>query len=434
MNRTHTHATVAAALLASLVTAAPASAQASCAQVERVSVGADDRQSPLGERFPERPSLSAHGRFVTFVSLSPNLVRGDTNDAADVFVRDRLRGSTTRVSTGPGGEGMEGSGEAVISANGRRVVFTTASALVPADRNETVDVYVRDRRNRRTMLVSRTPDGAAGDGPSFLAHLSYTGRYVTFQSSASDLVEGDTNGVEDAFVRDVLTGVTERVSVLPTGRGEVAAGTEPRITADGSRVLFSSLESDDSTSLWVRDRLRGTTSRVRTGISGHAAVGSWSISGSGRYVAFFTDQALVPADTNGENDVYRVDRWTGERVRLSVGAGGRQGNAYSESVQLSSSGQVAVFSSGSSNLVAGDGNGVVDVFVRDVSAGTTKRISTSSSGVEGDGDSSYSRDLAVSADGRHVAFGSFATNLVAGDTNDQPDVFVWDQACVVWRR
>jgi Tol biopolymer transport system component len=429
MTRASIRSALALAVLTSLVTAPTAAQATSCARVSRVSVGGDGRQIPLGEKFPERPSLSARGRFVTFVSVSPGLVPADANDAADVFVRDRRRGTTTRVSVGPGGEGAEDSGEAVISANGRRVVFTTASALVPADRNDTVDVYLRDRWTRRTMLVSRRPDGAAADGPSFLAHLSRTGRYVAFQSSAADLVRGDTNDVEDAFVRDVVTGRTERVSVLPAGTDAVAAGTEPKITADGSRVLFSSLGPDDSTTLWVRDRRRDITTRVDTGDAGHGAIGSWSLSGSGRYVAFFTDQSLLPADTNGENDVYRVDRRTGATVLLSVARSDRAGNSYSETVELSRSGRVAVFSSHSSDLVPGDTNGVVDVFRRDVAAGTTRRISVSSAGIQGDADSSFSRDLAVSADGRHAAFGSFAANLVAGDTNGNPDVLVWDGRC-----
>jgi len=437
MHRIRTHALAAGVALAPLVVAAPVPSQAAaqttqmspCAHVVRVSLGNDGRQSQLGEKFPERPSLSGRGRYVTFVSLSPDLVRGDTNDAADVFVRDRLRRTTARVSVGPDGEAAEASGEAVISGNGRRVVFSTASALVPADRNDTVDVYVRDRWARRTTLVSQAPDGAAGDGPSFLAHLSGTGRYVAFQSSAGDLVRGDTDGVEDAFVRDVVTGRTERVSVLPAGRGEVAAGTEPRITRNGARVLFGSLDDDDTTTLWVRNLRRQTTTQVPTGVTGHAAIGSWSLSATGRYVAFFTDRALVSSDTNGENDVYRVDRRTGRTVRLSVGTSGRPGSSYSETVELSGSGQVAAFTSGSSDLVPGDDNAAVDVFVRDVRARTTTRVSVSSSGAQGDADSGYSRDIAISADGTQVAFGSFATDLVPGDDNDAPDVFVADRRC-----
>jgi hypothetical protein len=112
-------------------------------------------------------------------------------------------------------------------------------------------------------------------------------------------------------------------------------------------------------------------------------------------------------------------------VRISVGSAGQQGNSYSETVELSADGQVAAFSSHASNLVAGDTNGVVDVFRRNIAAGTTRRISVSNTGQQGNGDSSYSRDLAISADGRHVAFASFASNLVRGDTNGDPDVFAW---------
>lgn len=286
--------------------------------------------------------MSAHGRFVSFVSGSPTLVAGDSNDTEDVFVRDRLNRSTLLVSVGNRGQQPAdgaGAGEARVSANGRRVVFTTASALTAKDRNETVDIYVRDLWRGRTTLVSQRPDGRAGNGPSFLSDLSRTGRFVAFQSSASNLVPGDTNALEDVFLRDLRTGRTELVSVVPAGSGAQAMGTEPPVSPNGRRVLFRSLNADDSTTLWIRNRKSDVTAPVDTGVSGHAAVGSWSMSASGRCVAFMTDRGLVPADTNGENDAYRVDRRSGRTILLSVGSNGQLGNAYSETVELSADGQ-----------------------------------------------------------------------------------------------
>jgi Tol biopolymer transport system component len=409
------------------VVAAPAALGEHSWRVVRVSVGDDDRQAALGESFPDRPSVSASGRYVSFASKAPGLVAGDTNRADDVFVRDRLTGSTELVSVGTRGQqAADGADEGTISANGRRVVFTTTSPLVSRDTNETADVYVRDRWTGRTMLVSQRPDGRAGNRPSYLAHLSRTGRYVVFQSSASNLVAEDTNRREDAFLRDLVTGRTERVSVISAGYGGQAAGTEPRVSPDGKRVLFSSLNADESTTLWVHNREREVTRLVDTGVTGHAVVGSWSMSAGGRYVAFVTDRALVRADTNDEIDPYRLDRRTGAALLLSVGSSGQQGNSFSDAVELAADGKVAAFSSVSSNLVAEDTNGLSDVFLRRIPAGTTQRVSVSSTGAQGNGDSSYSRDLAISADGLHVAFGSFAANLVAHDTNGQPDVFVWD--------
>lgn len=396
--------------------------------VHRVSVSNDDRQARLGEKFPERVSISAGGRYVAFVSTSPDLVPNDTNDTWDVFVRNRSTDATRRVSIGTGGrQVVDGVGHAMISGNGRRVVFTTPSQLVAADTNDTVDVYARDRWSARTTLVSQRPDGRSGNGPSFLAHLSRTGRYVAFQSSATDLVNRDRNRVEDVYLRDLRTGQTERVSVVPAGYGGQAAGTEPYVSPDGSRVLFSSVNADEGSTVWVRNRQLDKTFRVETGLEGHAALGSVSMSAGARYVAFMTDQALLPADTDAENDIYRLDRRTGRRILLAVDPSGRPGNGNSETVQLSANGRFAAFSSDSSNLVRGDTNGVVDVFRSDIAAGTTHRVSVSSTGAQGNAESGYSRDVAISANGKHVAFASFASNLVPRDTNNEPDVFVWDR-------
>jgi Tol biopolymer transport system component len=396
--------------------------------VHRVSLSDDDRQARLGEKFPERVSISAAGRYVAFVSTTPDLVPNDTNDTWDVFVRNRTTDATRRVSIGTGGrQVVDGVGHAMISANGRRVVFTTPSKLVARDTNDTVDIYVRDRWAARTMLVSQRPDGRSGNGPSYLAHLSRTGRYVAFQSSATDLTRRDPNRVEDVFLHDLRTGQTERVSVIPAGYGAQAAGTEPYVSPDGNRVLFSSLNADEGSTVWVRNRTLDKTFRVDTGIEGHAALGSVSMSAGGRYVAFMTDQPLLPADTDADNDIYRLDRRNGRRILLAVDPSGRPGNGDGETVQLSANGRFAAFSSDSSNLVPGDTNGVVDVFRRDIVAGTTRRVSVSSTGEQGNAESGYSRDVAISANGKHVAFASFASNLVPRDTNNEPDVFVWDQ-------
>jgi Tol biopolymer transport system component len=397
------------------------------ASIERVSVGASGREASLGEKFPERPDVSTHGRYATFVSLSPDLVPGDTNMTGDVFIRDRRAGTTRRVSVGAGGrQANDSSGEATLSDHGRTVAFTSgASNLAGPDRNETVDVFVRDLKAGRTVLASVGVDGRAGNGPSFLPNLSANGRYVAFQSSASNLVPGDANGVEDAFVRDLGSGRTERVSVLGKNQGLVAAGVEPRLSATGRYVLFLAMNSDEDSSLFVRDRAAGRTRKVRIGGPG-ITLASWTISGNGRYVAFTTDASLAADDTNGEFDAYRHDLTTGATERVSVGSAGQQGNSASNTVDLSRNGRIVVFSSSASNLVRGDTNGVVDVFRRDLNSRTTRRVSVGIAGQQANGDSAFSRDLAVSADGRHVVFGSFASNLIPNDRNDQPDIFVHD--------
>ena len=420
----------AAVLLAGTVATTELSVAAPRARtsIERVSVGDMGQEASLGEKFPEAPGVSAHGRYTTFVTESPDLVPGDTNMTADVFVRDRKAATTTRVSVGAGGrQANDASGEAVISDHGRAVAFTSgATNLAGPDTNDTVDVFVRDLKAGRTLLASVGVNGRAGNGPSFLPDLSANGRYVAFQSVASNLVPGDTNGVEDAFVRDLRTGRTERVSVLGKDQGLVAAGVEPNLSANGRFVLFQAVHSDEDSSLFIRDRARDTTREVRIGRGPGIIMSSWTISGNGRYVAFTTDASLVAEDTNGVFDAYRHDLATGATERVSVGSAGQQGNSYSETVDLSRNGRIVAFSSLASNLVPGDTNGVVDVFRRDLRTGTTRRVSVGTDGQQGNGDSTFSQDLAISADGRHVAFGSFASNLVPNDRNDLPDVFVSD--------
>ncbi len=155
------------------------------------------------------PSISADGRFVAFQSVARDLVSGDTNNTTDVFVYDRQTGAVTRVSVSSGGtQGNDASYSAAISADGRYVAFrSAATTLEPGDTNNTDDIFVHDRQTGQTTRVSL--DSAvnrvmAGDTPS----ISGDGRFVAFQSTATNLVTGDTNGVGDIFVRDRQTETT----------------------------------------------------------------------------------------------------------------------------------------------------------------------------------------------------------------------------------
>lgn len=400
--------------------------------VTRVSLGHGGTEAVNGSRFPDRPSISASGRYVAFMSLSPDLVAGDTNGQPDVFVRDRLAGTTVRASVnGAGRQTRSGSGEARISANGRVVVFTSAEALVPADTNRRVDVYARDLWASTTTLVSAGVDGVAGNGNSFLPDVSGDGRLVAFQSTASNLGPTDPNGIEDIYVKNLRTGVVERASLPPKDAGRQAAFYEPRLSHDGRVVLYASVGAgadEGRMALWARDLRTGVTSRLLAGLDPDGQIVSWSASATGRHIAFGTGQALVAADRNGAFDAYRLDRQTGRIVLISQSSAGQVSSTGSDVVDLSADGRVALFTSVAGNLVRGDTNGLDDVFRRDVAAGTTTRVSVSTSGRQGNAESGYTRDVAISADGRHLAFVSFASNLVAGDRNDDPDVFVWSLA------
>ena len=235
-----------------------------------------------------------------------------------------------------------------------------------------------------TTRVSVASDGAQGNQDSFRALLSADGRYVAFASDASNLVAGDTTYKEDVFLHDRETGETTRVSVASDGaQGDSGSGDEVALSADG------------------------------------------------RYVAFFSWATnLVPGDTNGDGDIFVHDRETGETTRVSVASDGAQANDISFLDDcypaLSADGRYVAFLSLATNLVPGDTNGDDDIFVHDRETGETTRVSVASDGAQGNQDSFWP---ALSADGRYVAFGSFATNLVPGDTNNKADVFVHDRGC-----
>jgi Tol biopolymer transport system component len=254
-----------------------------------------------------------------------------------------------------------------------------ATNLVPGDTNGVWDVFVHDRQTGATERVSVDSSGVQGNANSDVSSISVHGRYVAFHSVASNLVPGGTNGTEDIFLRDRQLGTTELISVASSGA-----------QANSYSDLLSSVSAD------------------------------------GRYVAFASFASnLVPSDTNGCYDVFVRDRVLGTTERVSVDSSGAQGNNWSANPSISADGRYVAFSSQASNLVANDSNGAPDIFIRDRQLGTTERLSVDSSGAQSDSTSDYP---SISADGRYVAFASHATNLVAGDTNGIEDIFVRDRS------
>jgi len=382
-------------------------------------------------------AISADGRYVAFYSFASTLVPGDTNGRSDVFVRDRVTGTTSRVSvSSSGGQGNKESFSPAISADGRYVAFhSRATNLAPGDTNGTDDVFVRDRVTDTTTRVSVSSGGAQGNGSSSGPAISPDGRYVAFISEASNLAPGDTNGWDDVFVRDRVTDTTTRVSVSSSGDQGNGFDFEVAISSDGRYVAFGSdatnlvpRDTNGARDVFVRDRVAGTTTRVSVSSSGGQSNDESSypaISADGRHVAFQSFAGnLVPGDTNGTTDVFVRDRVTGTTSRVSLNSSGGQGNGSSGGPAISPDGRYVAFASLASNLVPGDTNGTTDVFVRDRVTGTTSRVSVSSSGGQGN-DLSYAP--AISADVRYVAFSSDASNLVPGDTNGARDVFVRDR-------
>ena len=404
---------------------------------ERVSVASDGAEGNEGS---EDSSISADGRYVAFGSWASNLVSGDTNGADDVFVHDRQTGQTVRVSVAS--DGTEGNGtseEVSISADGRYVAFYShADNLVSGDTNSSSDVFVHDQQTGQTVRVSVASDETQGDGHSGYPSISADGRYVAFASGASNLASGDTNGVSDTFVHDRQTGQTMRVSISSDGTEGNNDSGGPSISADGRYVAFSSFagnlvsgDTNGQSDIFVHDRQSGQTTRVSVasdGTQGNDYSGYPSISADGHYVAFSSFAGnLVSGDTNSSSDVFVHDQQTGQTVRVSVASDETQGDGHSGYPSISADGRYVAFGSSASNLVEGDTNHTYDVFVHDQQTGETTRISVASDGTEGNNTSGAA---SVSADGRYVAFVSDANNLVSGDTNGAWDVFVHNQSCL----
>jgi Ca2+-binding RTX toxin-like protein len=278
-----------------------------------------DTTEPVGRGIDGRPlsgspsDISSDGRFVAFSSHGSTNVPGDTNGHGDVFVHDRISGETERVSVDPaGGEGNGDSYGAAISDDGRYVAFdSVAWNLVAGDTNDSNDVFVRDRLLGTTERVSVGAAGEQGNTYSRGADLSVDGRYVTFDSFATNLVPGDTNNDHDVFVRDRETDTTERVSVTSTEEQANNDSEQPAISADGRYVAFESVATNISSAysgIFRRDRVLGKTQLVSRDSQGAVARGhsyDAAIGADGQAVAFTSDATnLVPDDTNGYTDAF----------------------------------------------------------------------------------------------------------------------------------
>jgi CSLREA domain-containing protein len=407
----------------------------SAGETIRVSINSSSEQALYGDSI--YATISANGRYIAFSSDATNLVAGDTNQSADIFVHDIQSGATTRISLDSNGaQANSYSYKPSISADGRYIAFQSyATNLAANDTNGTYDIFVHDMQTGTTRCLSVDASGAPANNQSASPAISADGRFVAFHSSASNLVSGDLNGSQDTFVYDLQTNKITLVSVDSSGTQANSGSSNSSISADGQRVAFASFatnlvtgDANGKMDIFVHDMQTGTTTRVSVDSNGMQANDSsieLSISADGRYVAFESRATnLVPEDTNGELDVFVHDMQTAITTRVSidsnggqaVGESGTAGNSF-----LSADGRYVTFYSWSSNLVPADTNGFSDIFVHDLQTGLTTRVSVDSNGAEGN---SASLDSAISADGQSIAFYSYAANLVTGDTNAKIDVFV----------
>jgi len=439
----------------------------------RVSLAANGAQgnAPSGS-----PAIDASGRFIAFASLADTLVTGDSNGVVDVFLRDTCVGaapgctpSTSRVSVGSSGtQGDNQSSSPAIGADGRFIAFESiAGNLVTGDTNGTADIFLRDTCfgapagcSPSTVRLSVSSAGAEGNGQSLRPAISADGRFIAFESTSDNLVSGDANGVSDIFLRDTCSGAgagcspsTARLSVSSAGAQGAADSFQPTISGTGRFVAFSSFANDlvandtnGNFDVFLRDTCFSAAagcspSTVRlsvasNGTEGNAESSVPSISGTGRFVAFQSaSSTLIATDTNGAFDIFLRDTCFGaaagcspSTIRVAVSTAGAEGNAQSLRPAIRATGRLIAFQSAADNLVTGDTNGVVDIFVRDTCFGapagcavSTVRVSVAANGTESNGDS---EGAAISAAAPFVAFQSNASTLAASDTNGVADVFV----------
>jgi hypothetical protein len=409
--------------------------------ITRMSV---DSAGAEGFHESEELAISADGRYVAFASLAKNLVPGDTNGRWDIFVHERATGVTVRVSLATGGGQTDlPSRMPSISADGRFVAFMSdATNLVAGDTNGVSDVFVHDRDpdgngifdegNGTTERDSVDSNGSEADAYSNEPSISGDGMLVAFPSRADNLVANDTNNTWDVFVHDRGSGTTVRVSVDSAGVEGDNSSFSPAISSDGSCVGFASWatnfdpgDTDSGTDIYVHELASGTTEWIsRTpNASQSGGRGPPALSSDGSIVAFSSNSALVPGDTNGQEDVFVYERATGTMSLASVDSQGVQGNAWSESPAISADGQVVEFVSEANNLAPNDTSVDYDIYRHDRASGVTSVISVDCAGFTAD---SYSFATALSGDGQVAAFSSHADDLVDDDTNHYSDVFACD--------
>ncbi|WP_309895976.1 carbohydrate-binding protein [Archangium sp.] len=341
------------------------------------------------------PRLDEDGRRVVFASKASTLVVCDTNAAEDIFLHDTGQGTTRRLSVSPGGtQANGGSSSPDISGDGRLVVFASrASNLVPGDTNGHADIFLLDLKDGRLERVSLAPNGAQANGASTHPRLSADGRFIAFESEASNLVAGDTNGQRDVFLLDLEARQVRRVSLGSGGAEANGASTQARLSEDGGAVSFlssaSNLVAGDTNArpdVFVHELDSGTTTHVGVGV----AVAHHDLSRDGRWVA------VVPDASAG---LFLYECATGTTTQVTTPAGG---TPRASRPVLSADNRYVLFDSPQDGLVAGDVNGVADVFLHDRHTGALRRVSVEGSGAELGGGAS---EPAFSGDGTRLAFG-----------------------------
>lgn len=398
----------------------------------------------IGNSDSYNPSVSGTGQFVVFDSYASNLVEDDDNSHRDIFYRNRNTGITKLVSVSSIGTQADGdSFHPVISADGSTIAYASrASDLVAGDNEGFTDIFVYEMATKKTSRITVASDGKDANDNSDSPSLSSDGRYVVYQSAASNLVPNDTNEQTDVFRFDRQTGKTVRVSVdFQSNETSDGPSTAAVVSATGRYVAFQSdatyitpCDDNHRSDVFRRDMVEGTVTRVSVGTYACEANSSSyhpGISGDGRYVVFYSSASNLllwsdQEDTNGHNDVFVHDTQDLVTERVSVSSNGTEGDGNSGGYggSMSSDGRYVAFYSEASNLVDDDGNGTYDIYAHDRNTKKTTRESVGHYWEQAnDGAAEHST---ISANGRYITFDSTATTLVPGDDNGRRDIFLRD--------
>lgn len=442
---------------------------------ERISIAHDGSQAA----FPEpvagyssaptgsvTPAISANGRFIVFSSTANNLVEGDTNYHADVFLYDRQDKTTKRVSVTSSGDQTAGWGAALnptdplylsnnqnknpsVSEDGRYIVFASMAENLPGGGQWKDHIYLHDVESQETNLVSKSSVGYAASRTCSSPAISSDGQFVAFDSTDFYLVPNDTNSIytnggawyeqqigSDVFVRDIKAGTTERVSLNSSGEqlvGGYKGSRSPAISADGRYVAFET----DATNLgpaelthdfnffniFIRDRQTGTTELISANTQGVAANKPstlYAISADGRYVVFSSsaDNFLESVPTTWKNGIFVRDRENNTTEIVNISSEGEIANMASYNASISPKGRFVTFSSGADNLVPDDSNEQGDLFVHDRTTKKTECLTCNGTQTGG-----FDYWLAASITDSGMAIFSSSRQFDESDTNDAIDIF-----------
>jgi hypothetical protein len=342
-------------------------------QTTRVSVSSTGVQ---GNGDSDGPAITPDGRYITFRSAATNLIADDTNSRVDIFVHDRQTGQTTRVSVSSNGAAGDGDSRySSISADGRYVAFNSSATNLDntvLDFNNANDIYLHDRQTGNTSLISKShSNNSPGNKYSYNAVISGNGRYVVFCSQSTTLTgNSDTNNAEDVFVRDIQAQTTSLVSATPSNSAGNYRSASPAISYDGRYIAFQSMATDLVSNdpnifsdIFVRDRDTNQTTRVSYDTNGNELTNSVSsapsISADGQYISYYAHNYSVNQD-----DIFFTDRQTGKTTMVSVNNSGHRGNGFCDFSAISADGKYVAFESAASNLVDNDITGYLDIFVR----------------------------------------------------------------------